>query len=141
MHPNSRLARCGGVVKEQFFYATCSGDHRYVWLPVVLWATRSRGRKRVAGECGRKGGTSTIEAINYPGPLWSCLCRAPLQADTQRGRRRGGRREGAGWPQGEKGGEYGWGSAFKSVPAASAGLGSSAAVPGLVLRLLPDPGS
>lgn len=42
---------------------------------------------------------------------------------------------------GGKGGDNGWGSASGSILAASAGLGASAAVPRLLIRLLPDPGS
>lgn len=42
---------------------------------------------------------------------------------------------------GGRGGENGRGSASGSILAASAGLGRSAAVPGLLIRLLPDPGS
>lgn len=43
--------------------------------------------------------------------------------------------------QGGKGGENGWGSASGSILAASAGLGRSAALPWLLICLLPDPGS
>lgn len=59
-------------------------------------------------------------------------------------RTRGRGRQGAGWLRGERGGwggEDGCGSAGVSTSAPAAGLGSGAAVPVLVLRVLPGPGS
>lgn len=89
-----------------------------------------------ADKCGRRGGTSTIEAINYPGPLWSCQVQS---ASAGRERRREAEEE-AQRRQGERG-EHAWRSASGSILAAPAGLGRSAAAPGLLIRLLPDPGS
>uniref|UniRef100_A0AAQ4NTR5 Transmembrane inner ear n=1 Tax=Gasterosteus aculeatus aculeatus TaxID=481459 RepID=A0AAQ4NTR5_GASAC len=59
-------------------------------------------------------------------------------------RTRGRGRQGAGWLRGERGGWGGedvCGSAGVSTSAPAAGLGSGAAVPVLVLRVLPGPGS
>lgn len=73
----------------------------------------------------------------------SSIRRQRRQAGRQRERRREeeAEEEGAGWLQGERGGENGWGSACVSTPAPAAGLGSSAAVSVLVLGVLPGPGS
>lgn len=95
---------------------------------------------RAADKCGRKGGTSTIEAINYPGPLWSCQVQSASAGRETEGEAEQEAEE-AVWVRGGSGGENGWDSASGSILAASVGLGRSSTLPRLLVCLLPDPGS
>lgn len=96
---------------------------------------------RRADKCGRKGGTSAIEAINYPGPLWSCQVQSISAGRETEGEaeEEAERRQCECWEA--QGGENGLGSASGSILAASAGLGRSDTVPRLLICLLPDPRS
>lgn len=116
----------------------------------VLWEKRQEEIEEAEQQTtsGWEEAVSTIVTINHPGPLWSCPVygagagwQAGRGREEERKRQRKRERGEAEWLQGERGGENGWGSACMSTSAPPVGLGSSAAVLLLVLRVLPDPGS
>ena len=124
--------------------AGCSGKH-------VFWFLQSFGgeatdilKEKQAFVDGRKPSAPHSLLITFRAiVVLSCKRRQCRQAGRQRKKKRaeGRGEEGAGWLQGERGGKNGWGTACMPTSAPTAGLGSSAAVSVLVLRVLPGPGS